>query len=233
MKPITRINKLLAKAGRTERLIRNSAGGSYYYMSGVEGESLYVYSLDDTPQDHLLAQEHVEGVLMEAGVPFTFPALPKGEPIPVGMTRADVVAYVCEAIEGSQEWALGEPSMVKLFDELMTTKDVRSTLHEHIPDAEWAEAANLILTRAPHHKYYQPLGYWLHVEDLADAYIGPFDTPHAALAHYDWTKEQGDGAAFLGISNQRPEEDHPLVMAPEQDKSAGRTARCSIQGSAA
>jgi hypothetical protein len=72
-KPITRINALLAKAGRTERLVRNTAGGGYYYVADcASSSSLHVYRLDDTPGDHQLAQALVEEVLSaEDGKPFT------------------------------------------------------------------------------------------------------------------------------------------------------------------
>ena len=76
--PIARVNKLLKQAGRAERLIRNSAGGGYYYLTETLGESLYVYSLDDTPHDHKMAVEYVEAEITRAeGKPFKLePVLP-------------------------------------------------------------------------------------------------------------------------------------------------------------
>lgn len=64
MSPIARINRLLKAKGHVERMVRNTRGGSYYYLTATEAgpvtESLYVYSLQDTPEDHSLAQQYVE-----------------------------------------------------------------------------------------------------------------------------------------------------------------------------
>jgi hypothetical protein len=68
--PISTVNKLLAKAGRTEWLVRSRLG--YYYVADVWcSSSLMAYRLDDTPSDHELAVLHVEEVLTEVdGKPF-------------------------------------------------------------------------------------------------------------------------------------------------------------------
>lgn len=76
--------------------------------------------------------------------------------LPLGLTREDVLYYICEAIEGSPAWARSEEHMVMLVDEMMTSQDIYATLKRYIPDAEWKEAYALISTKAEHHKYYTP-----------------------------------------------------------------------------
>jgi hypothetical protein len=71
MSTIAKVNKMLQKAGRVERLIRDRSG--YYYVSDVAVySSLCCYRLDD--KDLLTAIEHVEDVLTrEDGKEFRFP----------------------------------------------------------------------------------------------------------------------------------------------------------------
>ena len=68
MSTVRKVNALLAKAGRAERLVRSLQG--YYYVSGVGVSSgLYYYCLADA--DLPRAIEHIEDVLTaELGVPF-------------------------------------------------------------------------------------------------------------------------------------------------------------------
>ncbi len=72
MTTIAKVNRLLAKANRTERLVRNQAGGGYYYVSGVSvSSSLCVYRLD--AEDLQMAIDHVcEVISNEDGKPFKF-----------------------------------------------------------------------------------------------------------------------------------------------------------------
>lgn len=77
--------------------------------------------------------------------------------IPHGLTREDVLFYICQAIEGAPDWARGDQRMVALVDEMMVSQDIYATLRRFIPNAEWLEAYTLIATRAKHHAYYQPL----------------------------------------------------------------------------
>jgi hypothetical protein len=59
--PRATVNKALKKMGREERLVR---GDGYYYISPpVMSSGLYVYSLEDTPDDHKIAREYIEECL--------------------------------------------------------------------------------------------------------------------------------------------------------------------------
>lgn len=61
--------------------------------------------------------------------------------------------------------------------------------------------------------------FFLVVEDLARASIGPFETEADARAHYDWTKNvRGDGANIIGIAYGAHDPDADLTMTPEADK---------------
>lgn len=61
--------------------------------------------------------------------------------------------------------------------------------------------------------------FFLVVEDLARASIGPFATEAEAQAHYTWTKEvRGDGAGIIGIAFGAHDPDADLRMTPEEDK---------------
>ena len=69
MSTISKVNKMLKAAGRTQRLVR---GGGYYYLTDVAvSSSLYVYTLRD--EDLQMAIDHVEEVLSEEdGKPLKF-----------------------------------------------------------------------------------------------------------------------------------------------------------------
>lgn len=59
--------------------------------------------------------------------------------------------------------------------------------------------------------------YYLHVQDLIDAYIGPFPTEQAAQAHYEWcTATRGDSAVLVKISTDAPPAEE-FCMTPEED----------------
>lgn len=72
MKPVTTlINNALRKAKLPYRLVR---GAGYYYVTGVAvSSSLYVYRLDRTRRDLILARDHVNDVLRDEGVKFQLP----------------------------------------------------------------------------------------------------------------------------------------------------------------
>jgi hypothetical protein len=75
-RPAAVINRELAKAGLTHRLVRDPSG--YYYVTDVAVSSaLYVWRLD--PEDLQTAKDHVQDVLAREweaegrqGEPFTF-----------------------------------------------------------------------------------------------------------------------------------------------------------------
>ncbi len=74
MRVISKVNALLKKAGREERLIR---GKGYYYLSACEDSMLCVYLLEEG--DLELAKDHVESVLSaKDGQPFSLVPQPKG-----------------------------------------------------------------------------------------------------------------------------------------------------------
>lgn len=77
--------------------------------------------------------------------------------LPEGLTREDVLYYICQAIEGSPAWARTDAQMMALVEAMMTSQDIYATLHAYIPDAEWEEAYQLISTKAPHHRSYTPV----------------------------------------------------------------------------
>ena len=70
--------------------------------------------------------------------------------------------------------------------------------------------------------------FFLRVEDLCPATIGPFDSSNAARAHHDWAKNvRGDSSALVSINEVPPtKEDLEWVfLAPEDDRSwAARAA---------
>ena len=70
------------------------------------------------------------------------------------VTRADVIAYVAEAIEGAQ-WYVAD-DLRGLIDEIMVGDDLLMTLITWLPDAEWWKAFDLISERQPHHSSYLP-----------------------------------------------------------------------------
>jgi hypothetical protein len=55
-----------------------------------------------------------------------------------------------------------------------------------------------------------------HFQDLADGYVGPFDTEDALLAHVEFCIARGDSADFLGIVPAVPAGE--LAMTPEEDR---------------
>lgn len=60
--------------------------------------------------------------------------------------------------------------------------------------------------------------HYLHVQDLIDAYIGPFPTEQAAQEHFEWcTKTRGDGAVLVKISTEVPPADAILILTPDED----------------
>lgn len=64
------------------------------------------------------------------------------------------------------------------------------------------------------------MSFWLHVQDLVDAYIGPFPTATAANDHFQWQQAQGDSAIMLGISQEEPPADGGpcgIILSPGQD----------------
>jgi hypothetical protein len=87
----------------------------------------------------------------------------------LGICRIGAMYYICEALEANPDWALRNPVIQKCLDALEVTTDVRATLKEHLPDAEWEEAADLILTQAPHHCLYNPATKYWSVGSAQDA----------------------------------------------------------------
>lgn len=61
--------------------------------------------------------------------------------------------------------------------------------------------------------------YFLVVEDLARASIGPFETEQAALDHFKWTKEnRNDAAGLIGVWADDHDPEADLILTPEEDK---------------
>lgn len=60
--------------------------------------------------------------------------------------------------------------------------------------------------------------YFLVVEDLARASIGPFTSEGEAMRHYKWTKEvRGDGADIIGVRMDSHDPDADLKLTPMED----------------
>lgn len=69
----------------------------------------------------------------------------------------------------------------------------------------------------------QASGFYLHVEDLAGAVIGPFPDAGQAAAYYTEIRERGDSAAFLAIypgSSPMVNDalEHAMLMTVEKDR---------------
>jgi hypothetical protein len=113
--------------------------------------------------------------------------------IPQGLTRLDVLYYICQAIEGSPQWAAEDYGMNALVDALMTSKDIYATLERLLPDAEWEKAYELIATRAPHHSSYKPpaLKSATNVRIITNSGKVLIDAEvHGGMAYFDaWLRE--------------------------------------------
>lgn len=64
--------------------------------------------------------------------------------------------------------------------------------------------------------------FFLHVQDFVDAYIGPFAHVQSAEDHYQWTKDQGDGAIKIEIIAHLQEEGE-FILTPEENKTFDRS----------
>lgn len=64
------------------------------------------------------------------------------------------------------------------------------------------------------------MAFYLRVEDLAPACIGPFPSKESALRHYEWCKRKGDGAALKSITERAPtpeDHKHGIVLTEQED----------------
>jgi hypothetical protein len=53
-------------------------------------------------------------------------------------------------------------------------------------------------------------------EDLARAYVGPFESYDQVAQHRKFCEDRGDAAVFLGATDELPE--GAFVITPEQDR---------------
>ncbi len=55
-----------------------------------------------------------------------------------------------------------------------------------------------------------------HFQDLADGYVGPFDTMAEVETHVAFCRDRGDGGEFFGVVAAPPAD--ALVMTPAEDR---------------
>ncbi len=70
--------------------------------------------------------------------------------------------------------------------------------------------------------------FYLVVEDMARASIGPFDSNQAAMDHFSWCKNiRGDSGALVGVRINSHDPSAHVRMTPAKDKSYQPTAATS------